>query len=381
MDVEAKAKSSLTTEDTENTEEEEVVVTAVLCRSGSRNGFRWLSGEPYHTALEIFSKFRPALRVSAPLWESFFPPGGAARLNLGSARRSDPTLVSCFRFPVSSFFPPLRAPASLREIPFSPIRGDLRHSRALSALRISLCTAEGCHGYNKFSPWLCASVRAPSNFLPFAGPKPQKNLTPAIEQIPPTTVGGTPTLLEPTSAPLRVASLLRYAPVAPPGLHICLSLWTCAIARVFASIRGHLHPSGAALRAVCAASRRSNFVLIPHTCFGIRFADYLAERVGLIQAFGLHPSGAALRSVCAASRRSNFVLIPHPFFGIRFADCMAERVGLIPAFGLHPSGAALRAVCAASRRSNFVLIPHTWRRGWDSNPRDLAVLRFSRPAH
>ncbi len=46
-----------------------------------------------------------------------------------------------------------------------------------------------------------------------------------------------------------------------------------------------------------------------------------------------------------------------------------------------PSGAALRAVCAASRRSNFVLIPHTWRRGWDSNPRDLAVLRFSRPAH
>jgi hypothetical protein len=42
MDVEAKAKSSLTTEDTENTEEEEVVVTAVLCRSGSRNGFRSL---------------------------------------------------------------------------------------------------------------------------------------------------------------------------------------------------------------------------------------------------------------------------------------------------------------------------------------------------
>jgi len=31
-----------------------------------------------------------------------------------------------------------------------------------------------------------------------------------------------------------VDSLLRYAPVAHPGLHICLSLWTCAIARVFA---------------------------------------------------------------------------------------------------------------------------------------------------
>jgi len=49
------------------------------------------------------------------------------------------------------------------------------------------------------------------------------------------------------SAPLReislcVASLLRYAPVAPPGLHICLSLWTCAIARVFA-------PAHVALRA------------------------------------------------------------------------------------------------------------------------------------
>jgi hypothetical protein len=75
MDVEAKAKSSLTTEDTENTEEEEVVVTAVLCRSGSRNGFRWLSGEPYHTALEIFSKFRHALRP---------PPSGAPQRPFGS---------------------------------------------------------------------------------------------------------------------------------------------------------------------------------------------------------------------------------------------------------------------------------------------------------
>jgi hypothetical protein len=144
-----------------------------------------------------------------------------------------------------------------------------------SALRVSLCTAEDCHGYNKFSPWLCASVRAPSHFLPFAGPKPQKNLTPAIEQIPPTTtVGGTPTLLEPPpSAPLRVASLLRYAPVAPPWathLSFPLDMRYHAGVRV---IRGHLHPSGAALRAVCAASRRSNFVLFPHTCFGIRFAD------------------------------------------------------------------------------------------------------------
>ena len=37
MDVEAKAKSSLTTEDTENTEEEEVVATALGCRAGSNN--------------------------------------------------------------------------------------------------------------------------------------------------------------------------------------------------------------------------------------------------------------------------------------------------------------------------------------------------------
>jgi hypothetical protein len=41
-----------------------------------------------------------------------------------------------------------------------------------------------------------------------------------------------------------VASLLRYAPVAHPGLHICLSLGICAIARVFA-------PAHLALRAAC----------------------------------------------------------------------------------------------------------------------------------
>jgi len=31
------------------------------------------------------------------------------------------------------------------------------------------------------------------------------------------------------------AGVLRCAPVAHPGLHICLSLWTCAIARVFSA--------------------------------------------------------------------------------------------------------------------------------------------------
>ena len=68
---------------------------------------------------------------------------------------------------------------------------------------------------------------------------------------------------------------------------------------------------------------------------------------------------------------------------------MAEEVGLIPAFRLHPCGASLRSVFAAARRSNCVLIPPStmrircadrWRRRWDSNPRSLSALRFSRPA-
>jgi hypothetical protein len=208
-----------------------------------------------------------------------------------------------FKIPLlSSFFLPLRASAPLRlsaRSHFLPFAGIRVHSRAPSPLRISLCTAEDCHNHNKFSPRLRASVRAPSLFLPFAGPKPQKNLTPAIEQIPPTTVGGTPTLLEPPSAPLRVASLLRYAPVAPPGLHICLSLWTCAIARVFASFAGTYFPYGAALRAVCAASRRSNFVLFPHPCFRNPLRGLLGGEGGIDS--GLRPSplrGCASRSLC-----------------------------------------------------------------------------------
>ena len=79
-------------------------------------------------------------------------------------------------------------------------------------------------------------------------------------------VCGTPTLLEPPSAPLRVASLLRYAPVAHPGLHICLSLWTCAIARVFA-------PAHVALR---AALRQGWFAFLPE-CLTLR-AAYAAYR-------------------------------------------------------------------------------------------------------
>ncbi len=224
--------------------------------------------------------------------------------------------------------------SAIRPYPGFPFAWIFRHSRAPSDFRVSLCTAEDCHGYNKFSPWLCASVRAPSHFLPFAGPNPQKNLTPAIEQIPPTTVGGTPTLLEPP--PQRLCALPPY----------------------------------------CATLR------LPPWATHLSFPLDMRYRAGVRVIRGhLHPSGAALRAVCAASRRSNFVLIPHPEYWNPLRGFVAERVGLIPAFGLHPSGAALRSVCAASRRSNFVLIPHTWRRGWDSNPRDLAVLRFSRPAH
>jgi hypothetical protein len=41
----------------------------ILARSGSRNGFRWLLGEPCQTALEFFSKFRhfPLSAIRAPV--------------------------------------------------------------------------------------------------------------------------------------------------------------------------------------------------------------------------------------------------------------------------------------------------------------------------
>ena len=68
------------------------------------------------------------------------------------------------------------------------------------------------------------------------------------------------------ASPPRVASLLRYAPVAPPGLHICLSLWTCAIARVFA-------PAHVALR---AALRQGWFAFLPE-CLTLR-ATHVAYR-------------------------------------------------------------------------------------------------------
>jgi len=76
--------------ESKDTEEEEVVVTAVLCRSGSRNGFRWL------------------------LTGHRTPPSNFFQ---NSATFRSPT--SALRFLFS-----LRAPASPREIPFLfPIRG------------------------------------------------------------------------------------------------------------------------------------------------------------------------------------------------------------------------------------------------------------------
>ena len=73
------------------------------------------------------------------------------------------------------------------------------------------------------------------------------------------------------------------------------------------------------------------------------------------------------------------------------ARIMAEEVGLIPTYGLHPCGAALsRSLCrCAAVELRFHCHPTLrfenplrglWRRRWDSNPRNLAALRFSRPA-
>ena len=61
-----------------------------------------------------------------------------------------------------------------------------------------------------------------------------------------------------------------------------------------------------------------------------RLRDLVAERVGLTPASGLRPSGAALRAVCAASRRSNFVLIPPTEYGNPLRGLVAERVGFEP---------------------------------------------------
>ena len=184
-----------------------------------------------------------------------------------------------------------------------------------SALRVSLCTAEDCHGYNKFSPWLCASVRAPSNFLPFAGPKPQKNLTPAIEQIPPTTtVGGTPTLLEPplrASARCLLTALRSGCPPWATHLSFPLDMRYRAGVRV---IRGHLLPlRGCASRSLCrfaALELRS----LPTPIFWNPLRGLHGGEGGIDS--GLRPSplrGCASRSLCrfaALELRS----LPTPIF-------------------------------------------------------------------
>jgi hypothetical protein len=85
------------------------------------------------------------------------------------------------------------------------------------------------------------------------------------------------------ASPPRVASLLRYAPVAPPGLHICLSLWTCAIARVFA-------PAHVALR---AALRQGWFAFLPE-CLTLR-ATHVAYRANP-RLLGSQPAPAGMCS-------------------------------------------------------------------------------------
>jgi hypothetical protein len=84
-------------------------------------------------------------------------------------------------------------------------------------------------------------------------------------------------------SPPRVASLLRYAPVAHPGLHICLSLWTCAIARVFA-------PAHVALR---AALRQGWFAFLPE-CLTLR-ATHVAYRANP-RLLGSQPAPAGMCS-------------------------------------------------------------------------------------
>ena len=137
----------------------------------------------------------------------------------------------------------------------------------------------------------------------------------------------------------------------------------------------------------------------------------------MIPAFSLHPSGASLRSVFAAARRSNcgmltcavpgvsalraqpavdlprgrpaaWFIIPPSTMRIRFAD-YGGGGGIDSGFQPPPlRGFASLSLC---RCAAVELRPHPtlynenplcglWRRRWDSNPRNLSALRFSRPA-
>ena len=96
---------------------------------------------------------------------------------------------------------------------------------------------------------------------------------------------------------------------------------------------------------------------------GFRFAWIRHSRAPSAFRF-LHPS-APLR-LCAKSHFLPFAGIFTPT-GLRFAQSVPLR-GARTSFSSQTQHLGIR--CA-----------DWWRRGWDSNPRDLAVLRFSRPAH
>ena len=159
-----------------------------LPRSGSRNGFRWLSGEPWHTALEIFTNFR------------HFP-------------------ISDIRSPVSAF------PFFSHSRPSSVIRGHLRTSASCSAREISLCVASllryapvALLGYtvDSFAP--ARLIRRFPNLLLL-----RSCLWQSISTFP--------------RSRFALRANLRLVYLAPALALDCLSLWTCAIARVFAPAR------------------------------------------------------------------------------------------------------------------------------------------------
>ena len=88
-----------------------------------------------------------------------------------------------------------------------------------------------------------------------------------------------------------------------------------------------------------ADNPRESEALRPFMGIQMRFLHgkrILADGGGLIPAGGLHSFGVALRAICAAAQRSNFVLIPQVFLKIR-KRMLADGGGFEPPmpFGIH----------------------------------------------
>jgi len=118
-------------------------------------------------------------------------------------------------------------------------------------------------------------------------------------------------------APLypREGSLLRCAPVAHPGLHICLSLWTCAIARVFYAALRLPRCCGCPPWATLLtfpwdmryrAGVRSRLISLRFTLSGLPSAVFLTafDYLALRAAFGRLPSQPPLACVHSPLRAS-----------------------------------------------------------------------------